>query len=444
MNQRMPKTVFSLSVADEEIAKPVYPLWASQLPAVNSEQLQAGNRLYNSAPLRFYGLTWHWCFSACRQPRYRLQFSAGNESLQLDLYDDIIGLDTQALDWLQFQEQPRLLAWTLMHEPFIQLLQAVLGLDWAVESIEYVDGKEQRENTIKTPNNDAAPNADSISTAASTAVDKRVNICFFVGRDDGLVLTRGEVFLPSPGVARITDRHRAKPTRLATCGAPNRRENSWWSTPISISWSIDVIPIAFRELQALRPGSLIRLDNRAIKNARVPVTIAFAENQWLGELEGLRIRIVAKNHSQASNTQLQTIPGGETDMNDNDSGSDYEKPNNDTGDNNSFENTTFDNKSLDKNYPDRSSSDTPSLDEGTELLVDGLMVDLRFEAGQMRLAFKDLNSVQPGYIFELDKKLEDRLITIYANEIAVARGQLVCINDLVGVRVTELKNHGLQ
>lgn len=63
-------------------------------------------------------------------------------------------------------------------------------------------------------------------------------------------------------------------------------------------------------------------------------------------------------------------------------------------------------------------------------------VALRFEAGVVTLPFGELQSIRPGYVFHLNKRLQDQLIAVYANNMQVAVGELVCVGDLVGVRIT--------
>ena len=41
-------------------------------------------------------------------------------------------------------------------------------------------------------------------------------------------------------------------------------------------------------------------------------------------------------------------------------------------------------------------------------------------------------------MFELNKRLDDSIIAIHANDAPIAYGELVVIGDLVGVRVTRM------
>lgn len=72
------------------------------------------------------------------------------------------------------------------------------------------------------------------------------------------------------------------------------------------------------------------------------------------------------------------------------------------------------------------------------LSAQDLDVTLRFEAGTLKLPMDRLAQVPPGYVFELRKPLDRQVIEIFANDRAVASGELVLIGDAVGVRVTSI------
>ena len=65
-------------------------------------------------------------------------------------------------------------------------------------------------------------------------------------------------------------------------------------------------------------------------------------------------------------------------------------------------------------------------------------VEIRFEAGRIRLRYGELCKLQPGYTCELGHTLADQTIDITANGALVARGELVNIGDQLGVRITAL------
>lgn len=68
-------------------------------------------------------------------------------------------------------------------------------------------------------------------------------------------------------------------------------------------------------------------------------------------------------------------------------------------------------------------------------------VTLRFTVGRTSIPFGALADVAPGFVFELDKPLDDQVITILANDVPVAHGELVTLGDLIGVRISRLLPH---
>lgn len=67
-----------------------------------------------------------------------------------------------------------------------------------------------------------------------------------------------------------------------------------------------------------------------------------------------------------------------------------------------------------------------------------LPVTLRFIAGRTTVPFGALADVAPGFVFELDRPLDDQVITILANEVPIAHGELVTLGDLLGVRISRM------
>lgn len=82
------------------------------------------------------------------------------------------------------------------------------------------------------------------------------------------------------------------------------------------------------------------------------------------------------------------------------------------------------------------STDEDTSDNPGRVDAGAVPVALRFEAGVVTLPFAELSSIRPGYVFHLNKRLHDQLIAVYANNMQVADGELVCVGDLVGVRIT--------
>jgi type III secretion protein Q len=69
--------------------------------------------------------------------------------------------------------------------------------------------------------------------------------------------------------------------------------------------------------------------------------------------------------------------------------------------------------------------------------IDELLIDLVFELGEKRVPLKDLMALQPGHTFDLEKSLE-KPVSIRANGKIVGFGELVQVDDHIGVRVLDL------
>jgi type III secretion protein Q len=75
------------------------------------------------------------------------------------------------------------------------------------------------------------------------------------------------------------------------------------------------------------------------------------------------------------------------------------------------------------------------------LPVSEVPVTLVFELGQTHLTMGELGQVQPGYTFQLSDAVErDRPVTIKANGIPVGRGEIVQIDDRLGIRIRSLND----
>ncbi len=74
---------------------------------------------------------------------------------------------------------------------------------------------------------------------------------------------------------------------------------------------------------------------------------------------------------------------------------------------------------------------------GGSVSVDDLPVRLQFDLGERMLTLAELQSVAPGYVFELGRELR-RAVTIRANGRAVGDGELVEIDGQVGVLIRQL------
>lgn len=76
--------------------------------------------------------------------------------------------------------------------------------------------------------------------------------------------------------------------------------------------------------------------------------------------------------------------------------------------------------------------------------VDALPVTLSFEAGEISLTVAELKALAPGAMLSFGRKLTDSPITVRANGQVLGTGELVLIDDFLGVRIVELRDHGSQ
>ncbi len=67
-------------------------------------------------------------------------------------------------------------------------------------------------------------------------------------------------------------------------------------------------------------------------------------------------------------------------------------------------------------------------------------IKLLFDVGRQEISIGELRGLAPGYIFELHRKPETA-VEIYAGGTRIGQGELVQINETLGVRVVRLFNH---
>lgn len=83
---------------------------------------------------------------------------------------------------------------------------------------------------------------------------------------------------------------------------------------------------------------------------------------------------------------------------------------------------------------------TSAREESSVSIADhDVPVTLRFEAGALTVPMDQLAHIPPGHVFELNKPLDRQAIEIFANDRAVATGELVLIGDAIGVRLTSIR-----
>ena len=79
------------------------------------------------------------------------------------------------------------------------------------------------------------------------------------------------------------------------------------------------------------------------------------------------------------------------------------------------------------------------FDENGQLDLSNLEVELLFEVGRQMFTTQQLQQLQPGYIFELDRPIEQP-VRIRVNGKVIAECQLVQINNRLGARVTQISS----
>jgi len=71
-----------------------------------------------------------------------------------------------------------------------------------------------------------------------------------------------------------------------------------------------------------------------------------------------------------------------------------------------------------------------------ELLLD-IPLDVSVEVGRTKMLVRDLLMMDEGYVVELSKGASDPL-DVYVNSRLIARGEVVLVNDKLGLRLTDV------
>jgi type III secretion protein Q len=73
--------------------------------------------------------------------------------------------------------------------------------------------------------------------------------------------------------------------------------------------------------------------------------------------------------------------------------------------------------------------------------VDEIPVKLVFEIGATQMLLGQLRQLQPGFTVALDEPLDMKQpVTIKANGVVVGAGEMVLIDDRLGVRILDFKD----
>ena len=74
-------------------------------------------------------------------------------------------------------------------------------------------------------------------------------------------------------------------------------------------------------------------------------------------------------------------------------------------------------------------------------LLRGVHLKVRAELGRTSLLLKDALQLSPGSLVDLEKLAEDP-VDLYVNDLLIARGEVVVINDSFCIRITEVFSQG--
>jgi type III secretion system YscQ/HrcQ family protein len=84
---------------------------------------------------------------------------------------------------------------------------------------------------------------------------------------------------------------------------------------------------------------------------------------------------------------------------------------------------------------------TPSVDQASTLVdVKSVPVTLQFEIGRLSLTVQEVSDLAKGTVIKLPGKLSPETVTIRANGRSFATGEIVHIDDQLGVKITSIAN----
>ena len=350
-----------------QAAEPVTALGeARALPRAEPANVRALNRLYGGAPPRElvardvrYRLAWRHDTAPAPVVRESFRFKLGAHVGHL-------GLDAPSLQALLGERRlellPRELRYILLADalhPVADALEKALRLHFEWQPPEASDA--------------VAPACDPERAAffVATAADGGAALRGFVQFDDGATL---DALVPADA-----QRHAAR-------GGP-----AFDALRLPVHFAIGSTPIQLREINSIRAGDIVGIEQWSSSGAAIVVTAALggpAGRQLTAFAEGSRITV-----SQTKDSAM--------------------KP------------------------------DTPAptaADASVNLPIDrldALEVALRFEVGELSLSLGELKSIRAGHVFELGQPLNRSPVRILAHGNVLGKGYLVAVGDRLGVRVSE-------
>ena len=183
---------------------------------------------------------------------------------------------------------------------------------------------------------------------------------------------------------------------------PPAAGREWDDLPIRVWFEMGSARLSVRELASIEPRDIVLPDECALQN-RNRVRIRWAPDRRLNGV--LQDRTITVTESECEYEEGLEAMNEET-----------------------------------LNHEDESAEDEPAAETEKAASVDDLPVELVFELGEQRMPLSALKRLQPGYVFNLEKTLE-KPVTVRANGRIIGYGELVQIEDRIGVRVLELFEH---
>jgi type III secretion system YscQ/HrcQ family protein len=211
---------------------------------------------------------------------------------------------------------------------------------------------------------------------------------FEIDADDGRVLIRGVATFALPLCSHLNRRAQRHPT-----ASPS----PWAAGRVRLRCVIDRVRASARDLQRLAPRAIVLLDNATLAGPSGRVQLVAGNTVFDCELRGLHgTGLLVRATSSGGHTMVEAVSPSGIPLHDD------------------------------------------ALDATDTLTTHELPVTLSFEAGSVSIPFDQLASVRPGFVFELGAPLDASLIRVLANGVEVGAGELVRIDDQLGVRLTQI------
>jgi type III secretion system YscQ/HrcQ family protein len=266
--------------------------------------------------------------------------------------------------------------WAALPEP-ARLVVWTLGHERFIDLLQRVFGR------------DWLPQAIEAGRAEHSLPLPHIDAGFEIASDDGSVLIRGVATFSLPLCSHLIQRAQRRP---APASSP------WAAGRARLRCVIDRVRASTRDLQRLAPRAIVLLDNATLLGPSGRVQLVAGNTVFDCELRGLHgTTLLVRATSSGGHTMIEALSPSNLPLHD-------------------------------------------EADSGASPATQELPVTLSFEAGSVSIPFDQLASVRPGFVFELAQALDASLIRVLANGVEVGAGELVRIDDQLGVRLTQLNN----